>query len=216
MSGHAPESAATSAAQLVEDACVRRRRHGSLATTPMIFASRSGSSRSARRRAVIDDAALVQHHACASENSSATRLFCSTRMIDSALSPRSLSSTAVSVSTITGASPSVGSSISSTRRIGQQRARDRQHLLLAAGELVARVVEPLLAACGNSSNTRSRVQWPGRAATSRFSRTRQRGKDLALLRHEADAGQRAAIDRHAVEAACRRAAPRPCAGWCGP
>jgi hypothetical protein len=43
------------------------------------------------------------------EKASATRLFCSTRTIDSALSSRRRRSTAVSASTITGARPSVGS-----------------------------------------------------------------------------------------------------------
>ena len=57
------------------------------------------------------------------------------------------------------------------RRIGHQRARGRQHLLLAAGELVALGLPALLQMRGNSSNTAPRSQRPGRAATVRFSST---------------------------------------------
>ena len=46
--------------------------------------------------------------------------------------------------TITGASPSVGSSSSSRLRAGAQDAADRQHLLLAAGKLGALAPAPLL------------------------------------------------------------------------
>ena len=59
--------------------------------------------------------------------------------------------------------------------IGQQRARDRQHLLLAAGKLIAHVVEPFAEPRKQFEDARS-VQGPGRAATSRFSRTVSEGK----------------------------------------
>ena len=52
-------------------------------------------------------------------------------------------SAASSSSTMIGARPSSGSSSSSTLRIEHQRAADRQHLLLAAGQLVAEIVAAL-------------------------------------------------------------------------
>ena len=48
-----------------------------------------------------------------------------------------------SVSMIVGASPSEGSSMISSLRVAQQRAADREHLLLAAGELHAAVLAAL-------------------------------------------------------------------------
>ena len=62
------------------------------------------------------------------------------------------------------------------RRVGHQRARDRQHLLLAAGELVALVAPPLVRGAGTARRSRSRSQRPGRAATVRFSSTVSDGK----------------------------------------
>ena len=44
---------------------------------------------------------------------------------------------------MTGASPSVGSSMISKLRIEQERARNGEHLLLAAGKLIAAIVAPL-------------------------------------------------------------------------
>ena len=78
--------------------------------------------------------------ATVSEIAVATPMFCS--ITRTAMSPSSPSRTSMSstCATITGARPSVGSSMISRRGFVQQRARDRQHLLLAAGELPAAVV----------------------------------------------------------------------------
>ena len=58
------------------------------------------------------------------------------------MSPSSPSRTSISSTwaTMTGASPSVGSSMIRSRGLVEQRARDREHLLLAAGELAAAMV----------------------------------------------------------------------------
>ena len=62
-------------------------------------------------------------------------------------------------------------------RVGQQRARDREHLLLAAGELVAAIAQPLAEPRKQLEHARDgpRVRCrrsPGRSAIARFSRTR--------------------------------------------
>ena len=62
------------------------------------------------------------------------------------------------------------------RRIGHQRARDRQHLLLAAGELVAHVAAPLGEAREQLVDRRQGPSGPGRDATVRFSSTLSEGK----------------------------------------
>src|SRR5580765_4085014 len=108
------------------------------------------------------------------EKASATWLFCSTSTIDSALSPRRRSSTAVRASTTTGASPSVGSSMSSTEGLVRS-ARAIESICCSPPESWSPALESRAARFGNSSNTRAGVQWPGRAATSRFSRTVSEG-----------------------------------------
>ena len=105
---------------------------------------------------------------------------------------------AVSSSTMIGARPFERLVEQQQRRIGHQRARDRQHLLLAAGELVAHVARAARRGAETARRRPRRSQRPGRAATVRFSSTRQRGKDLALLRHPAEPGARAAVRRHAA------------------
>ncbi len=49
------------------------------------------------------------------------------------------------------------------RRVGHQRARDRQHLLLAAGQLIAHVAAPFLDAREQVVDRASESQRPGRA-----------------------------------------------------
>ena len=135
-----------------------------------------GSSRSDGRCAVVDDPALVHAPRCASENSSATRLFCSTSTMDSSLSPRSRSSTAVQ-RLDDHRREALGRLVHQQHgRIGQQRARDRQHLLLAAGELVAHVGEPLLQIRETARTRAPASSGRARAPTSRFSRTDSDGK----------------------------------------
>ena len=109
-------------------------------------------------------------------------------------------------------------------RIGHQRAADREHLLLAAGELVAHVGAPLGKAREEFVDAR---QGPlGCAAARRRRRDQillddQRRKHLPALRHQPesalrDAIGRAAEQRLAVETSrCRRApaaGPSAC-GW---
>ena len=57
------------------------------------------------------------------------------------------------------------------RRVGHERASDRQHLLLAAGELVAHVGAPLPQAGKHRVDAREAVHKPGRATAVRFSST---------------------------------------------
>ena len=68
----------------------------------------------------------------------ATARFCSTTRI-ARPSRASAWNVSMSVSMIVGASPSDGSSMISSRGFAEQRAADREHLLLAAGELHAAV-----------------------------------------------------------------------------
>ena len=90
-------------------------------------------------------------------------------------------------------------------RIGHQRAADRQHLLLAAGELIAHAA----AALGQRAETARRpapASSRRRAATavaSRFSRTDEIRENLPAFRHQPDAALRDAVRRRA------RGSPRP-------
>ena len=111
-------------------------------------------------------------------------------MIESALSPRS---SAAAPRSAFRRSPARGprSARPSAARVGLvSSARAIDSICCSPPESWLPMLSSRSLRFGNSSNTRSCVQWPGRAPTSRFSRTRQRGKDLALLRHEAEAGQR--------------------------
>ncbi len=82
------------------------------------------------------------------------------------------------------------------RRIGHQRARDRQHLLLAAGELIAEIAPPLGEA-GEQIVDRRQIPAAVARGDGEIFLHRQRGKNLALLRHPADAGAGAAVRRPA-------------------
>src|SRR5713101_4749754 len=85
------------------------------------------------------------------------------------------------------------------RGIRQERPRYREHLLLAAGELVAHVRQP-------RSQVREQLEHPLLGPVPRPGRDLQvladaeRREDLALLRYPADAVPRAAEDRDAIEA----------------
>ena len=85
------------------------------------------------------------------------------------------------------------------RRIGQERPRDRQHLLLAARRAGCPKLRRRSAKAGEEigSYTAGISQRPARAATVRvLLHHRQRGKrSRAPLRHPADAGKRAAMRR---------------------
>ena len=75
---------------------------------------------------------------------------------------------------ISGARPSVASSRISSRGLVMQRAADRQHLLLAAGELLAAVAAAARRGAGTSRararrSSRAARRVPGRAAITRFS-----------------------------------------------
>ena len=80
------------------------------------------------------------------------------------------------------------------RRVGHQRARGRQHLLLAAGELVA-LGEPALADAREQVEDRGEVPAAGAGGDREVLLDREVGENLALLRHPADAGARAAVRR---------------------
>ena len=104
--------------------------------------------------------------------------------------------------TISGARPSVASSRISDVGIGHQRAADREHLLLAAGELLAAVAEALARGAG-TSRARARASTCGTAVGAAARRDqqvlahRQVRKDAAALGHVADAESR---DRGAARA----------------
>ena len=90
------------------------------------------------------------------------------------------------------------------RRVAHQRAADRQHLLLAARQLVAAVAPPLGQRREEIVDPCRASSAPGRCATGRFSSHGQRREDLALLRHEADAEPGAAIGRQRARSRARR------------
>ena len=77
-------------------------------------------------------------------------------------------------------------------RVGQQRAADGQHLLLAARELVA-AVGPAAAQGAGTARARARAvqrRWPSapaRSAIARVLRHAQAGEDAPALRHVGDA-----------------------------
>ena len=91
-----------------------------------------------------------------SDSASARSRWWSTMTI--ATSWRSLSKLSNSSSMTAGARPSNGSSSSSTRTSPDERARDRHHLLLAAGEVVGRRVAALARAAGRSRGCARRSQ----------------------------------------------------------
>ena len=135
-----------------------------------------------------------------SASSSASLMFCSTSTIDS---PSALSRPMVrpTSATICGARPSDGSSISSTRGLRHQRAADRQHLLLAAGERGSPAGCAVRCSRGNIANTRSTVQGSP-APPSGLAR-----RDGEVLAH----GE-AAEDAPALAAPARRRAPAIASG----
>ena len=101
--------------------------------------------------------------------------------------------------TICGASPSDGSSISSTRGLRHQRAADRQHLLLAAGERGRQ-------AGGGARQPREHREHACRPSTA--SCRRRRGlarRDAQVLAH-GEAAEHAPALRHQRDAARRRSA----------
>ena len=142
-----------------------------------VGASASSSARRSARRAAAPAArgrrpAAAAGISCAmrpltitpmrSATSIATPRFCS--ISSTAISPSAASSRSAcaTCSTITGARPSVGSSITSSRGFEQQRAADRQHLLLAARQLRAAV-----AACARPGAGTSRRRGRPRACAAR-------------------------------------------------
>ena len=93
-----------------------------------------------------------------------------------------------------GASPSVASSRRIRSRVGHQRAADRQHLLLAAGELLAAVAAPLGEPREQREHPLQRPPAPPVAPRPRrhdqVLAHRQGGEDAAPLGHEGDAAAR--------------------------
>ncbi len=80
-------------------------------------------------------------------------------------------SAASSSSTMMGARPSSRLVEQHQARVQDQRAAERQHLLLAAGELVAEVAPPLLQPREHARRPARTVQGPGRATAVMFSST---------------------------------------------
>ena len=73
-------------------------------------------------------------------------------------------------------------------RIEHQRAADRQHLLLAAGELVAEIAAALLQPRKHLVDPAHGPR-PGPRHGGHVLLDRERAEDVALLRHPADAGR---------------------------
>ena len=80
------------------------------------------------------------------------------------------------------------------RRVGEQGARDAQHLLLAAGELRAKVFEPFADAGKKRQHALHRPRTGPRGDEKIFPRS-QRGKDAAPFRHQRDALARDPVRR---------------------
>ena len=102
---------------------------------------------------------------------------------------------------MTGARPSVGSSSSSSRAPVRRMRRDRQHLLLAAGQLGALArTEPLLEVGKQLEDAfeRQAARPAPPAAACRFSSTVEAREDAALLRAERDAGARDLVRRRPI------------------
>ncbi len=100
-------------------------------------------------------------------------------------------------------------------RVGHQRAADRQHLLLAAGEKIGHRAGALGEARKQRENLCERPRIGGAVAVGGggekiFARG-QIGKDLAAFRHQPDAELGDAIGRQAADLARRRtgSSPRP-------
>ena len=82
------------------------------------------------------------------------------------------------------------------RGIAHQRAADGEHLLLAAGDLVALVGAPLCQAREEVVDALERPA-PGTGGDAEIFLDAERREDLAFLRYEADAEPRALVDRQA-------------------
>src|SRR5439155_9427843 len=82
------------------------------------------------------------------------------------------------------------------RGIAHQRAADGEHLLLAAGDLVALVGAPLGQAREQVVDALERPA-PGTGGDAEIFLDAERREDLAFLRYEADAEPRALVDRQA-------------------
>ena len=114
-----------------------------------------------------------------------------------------------SSSTTMGARPSSGSSSNSKAGLVISARADRQHLLLAAGQLVAEIASPFGQAREEVVDRR-RVQRPGARGDGEILVDRQRGEYLALLRDPADAGARAPVRRQRRDVLPRHTIrPRP-------
>ena len=101
---------------------------------------RSRFSRSCLCRSLMDNAAALQHIGAVRQAPSTRSRLCSTITI--ATSPRSRSNASNSSSTTAGARPFERLVQQQHAYVARQRARDRDHLLLAAGQVIGRRVEP--------------------------------------------------------------------------
>src|SRR5229473_574070 len=86
------------------------------------------------------------------------------------------------------------------RRVGHERARERQHLLLAAGEMAAAARAPLAQPREQIVDGRE-MPPPGPRRDREILLDAQRRKDFALLRHPAETGARAPMRRDPREVA---------------
>ena len=185
----------------------RSRRRSSCSVSWASLASASSAARRLRGRSVRSAKATVRWAALLDEQDRDPR-------------SRMLASASKSVSTTVGASPSDGSSRSSRSGPREQRPRDRQLLLLAAGEKVRRprggevahdreqLVHPL-----EIGGHVAAVPAGRRGRACRFSSTVSRGEDVAALGDERDArcGRSSSGAAPRSERPASRISPR-CAG----
>ena len=198
------------AADLEDDARPAPRRRSSAAARPRhppraarTPSRRCCSSRSAAElggRHLARDAAVDHHRHAVGDRRSRRRG--SARSAAPRSRPRSASRVSISTtcSTMTGARPSVGSSITSSRGLTSSAAADRQHLLLAAGELGAAVAPALGQAREGLVDA---LDGPGPlgavADQAQMLVHRERGPDAPALRHVADAAIGDLVGRQAED-----------------
>ena len=190
----APAAAATSVASCAKTASVPRSRGATARSAPKVSSrERTAASHgqvvtsSPRYDATSAERSLElvggagEHDLCpppsrTRASTAGTPSRCSARRAGSACVPRSRASAAKSVLVTIGARPSDGSSSSSMPRAGDERATERDHLLLAARERPAVAVAERPRASGTAGTRRrcrSRCRGPRRAVspTCRFSCT---------------------------------------------
>ncbi len=149
-----------------------------------------------RRAGAVHDARRAPSSSACSVSDSAISACCSTRITAVPSSVIILRRPRTSSSTMIGARPSSGSSSSSSAGLVIS-ARAVASICCSPPESWLPLDSRRSFRRGNSSNTAPRSQRPGRDGDRQVLLDREVGENLALLRHPADAGSRAAVRRQA-------------------